>query len=148
MPFPFVACRPERILESAGSRTMPHPRPPPCVALMITGYPISPAIRFASLKSITPSLPGTTGHRLTHGIFARPCHHRMIDSGFGPINVRPEVPQISAKLAFSERKPYPGCMASAFVTSAAAIRREHSGSSPCSAATDTNSSSANRTCSE
>ena len=44
-----------------------------------------------------------------------------IISGPAPINFIPCSSQIFENLAFSERNPYPGCIASAFVISAAAI---------------------------
>jgi hypothetical protein len=42
-----------------------------------------------------------------------------ITSGFGPMKVIPSSAQISAKYGSSERKPYPGWIASAPVLSAA-----------------------------
>ena len=96
----------------ARSLTILIPRPPPpAVALIITGNPMSDAMVFAVLKSaMTPSEPGTTG---TCAFFivslARALSPiALIASGGGPMNVRPEVPQISAKEAFSARNPYPG----------------------------------------
>jgi len=47
--------------------------------------------------------------------------HHFDDSGFGPMNVISDASQTLAKLAFSERNPYPGWMASTFVISAALI---------------------------
>ena len=44
---------------------------------------------------------------------------RRIVSGFGPMKMKPLCSTRSAKSAFSERKPYPGWMATASVTSAA-----------------------------
>ena len=43
---------------------------------------------------------------------------RML-SAVGPMNVMPHFSQTSAKTGFSERKPYPGWIASASVSSAA-----------------------------
>ena len=44
---------------------------------------------------------------------------RRMFSGRGPMNTNPERSTFSAKSAFSDRKPYPGWIASASVTSAA-----------------------------
>jgi hypothetical protein len=43
----------------------------------------------------------------------------LIFSAVGPMKVIPEVAQASVKWGFSERKPYPGWIASESVTSAA-----------------------------
>ena len=47
---------------------------------------------------------------------------RAIALDGGPMKVRPQLSQIEAKLAFSLKKPYPGCTASAPVISQAAMR--------------------------
>ena len=44
---------------------------------------------------------------------------RRMVSGRGPMNTKPLFSTRSAKSAFSDRKPYPGWIASASVTSAA-----------------------------
>jgi hypothetical protein len=44
-----------------------------------------------------------------------------IASGVGPMKTKPLRSTRSAKSAFSDRKPYPGCTASASVTSAVAM---------------------------
>ena len=79
-----------------------------------------PAISFT-----TPSLPGTTGTPALRIVsFARALSPMaVIISGLGPMNLIPLVVQISAKLAFSARNPYPGWIASALVISAAAMMR-------------------------
>ena len=41
-------------------------------------------------------------------------------SGFGPMNTIPSSASLSARVAFSARKPYPGCTASAPTSLAAA----------------------------
>ena len=46
---------------------------------------------------------------------------RRIVSAFGPMKIKPDFSTCSAKSAFSDRKPYPGWIATAPVTSAAAI---------------------------
>ncbi len=46
---------------------------------------------------------------------------RRIVSARGPMNTKPDFSTLSAKSAFSDRKPYPGWMACASVTSAAAM---------------------------
>jgi hypothetical protein len=74
----------------------------------MTGNPISLAILFASSTSFTtPSLPGTTGTPAFFIVsFAKALSPiAVIISGLGPMNFTPDVLQISAKLAFSARKP-------------------------------------------
>ena len=72
---------------------------------------------------ITPSLPGITGIPaafITSLAFDLSLI-RFITAVDGPINVIPCFSQTSTKCSFSERNPYPGKIASASVTSAAAI---------------------------
>ena len=91
-------------------------------AFRITGYSIFCAIFFASVTSgMISSLPGITGSfaffisRLAR--FLSPMS-LMTDAG-GPINVTPELSQISGNRGFSAKNPYPGWIASALVISAA-----------------------------
>ena len=82
----------------------------------------SAIFRASSADSTAPGLPGTVG---TPAFFAVSLATDLspifrIASGEGPIQVRPTSPRISAKCAFSARKPYPGWTASAPVISAAA----------------------------
>jgi hypothetical protein len=70
-----------------------------------------------------PSEPGTQG--TPAAFMARMASTlspiRRITSGVGPMNTKPDFSTRSAKSAFSERNPYPGWMAWASVTSAAAM---------------------------
>ena len=88
---------------------------------MITGNPIFFAVlRAVSSEATAPSLPGTTGTLLrfmTCLAFAL-SPPSLMDSGDGPMNVIPDVRHASAKWGFSDRKPYPGCIASESVISA------------------------------
>ena len=98
--------------------------PPPAVALIITGYPISLANFLAAVTSSNkPSPPGTTGTpaliMVSLAVILSPM--LLIISGVGPINLIPWSAHICANFAFSAKKPYPGCTASALVISQAAI---------------------------
>ena len=100
---------------------MPFP-PPPDDALIITGYPIFSATRRASSTSWTASLPpGTTGTPASIMVFLASDLFpiRLIISADGPINVMLHFSHNSANLAFSERKPKPGWIASAFMATVA-----------------------------
>src|SRR5512135_2096142 len=82
-----------------------------------------PARRIASsIESRGPGLPGIVGtpDSLTVDFATDLSPIRRIASGDGPIHFRPTSSRISAKCAFSARKPYPGWTASASVISAAA----------------------------
>ena len=72
--------------------------------------------------SMSPSLPGTVGTPaffiVSLAVDLSPI--RVMDSGSGPMNFRPWSLHMLTKEAFSERKPYPGCMASAPCPMAAA----------------------------
>src|SRR5208283_5015981 len=99
-----------------GSLTIRIPLPPPpAAAFSITGYPICSANLSVASMSKLRSEPGTNG---TPARFMF-CRARVlepinsIDSGVGPMNLRPASAQALAKRAFSERKPYPGWIASA-----------------------------------
>ena len=65
---------------------------------------------------MAPSEPGTTGipAAITATLAAILSPIKRIWSAEGPINVNPCSSTISAKLAFSDKKPYPGWIASAF----------------------------------
>ena len=89
---------------------MPLP-PPPALAFMITGYPISSTIFIASFSvDISPSYPGTTGmfKDFANSLAFILSPITVITSGFGPINLKPLSIHFSAKEAFSARKPKPG----------------------------------------
>ena len=82
--------------------------PPPAVALIITGYPISFANFLAALTSSNkPSPPGTTGTpaliMVSLAVILSPM--LLIISGVGPINLIPWSAQICANFAFSAKKP-------------------------------------------
>ena len=94
---------------------MPLP-PPPAAALSITGN----LYRFASSTASSAdfkgfSVPGTVGTQHSRAIcFAASLSPILArTSDLGPMNLIPASSQAFAKSAFSERKPYPGCMASA-----------------------------------
>ncbi len=75
----------------------------------------------SSTPSSGPSLPGTTGAPACLAMeraWALSPMSRMA-SGDGPMKVMPQARQISAKAAFSDRRPYPGWMASLSVIEAA-----------------------------
>jgi hypothetical protein len=92
----------------------PRP-PPPAEAFNITGKPISRAVFKAVATSLRASDPGITGIPRAFILFLAPILRPMsfIARGDGPIKVMPASAQVLAKSAFSDRKPYPGCMASA-----------------------------------
>ena len=89
---------------------MPIP-PPPAAALMITGKPISLAIAAASAGSETgPGEPLAIGNPaldiVSRAVILSP---RILNtSGLGPMNVIPSSANLSAKIGFSARNPYPG----------------------------------------
>jgi hypothetical protein len=95
--------------------------PPPADALMMMGKPMrSTASKACSSLSMTP-VPGKIGtpaSAITLRAETLSPMRRMI-SGCGPIQCRPHFCTTPAKCAFSARKPYPGCTASARDTSAA-----------------------------
>ena len=70
-----------------------------------------------------PSEPGTTGTpaaaMVSRATDLSPM--RSMASGDGPMNVSPDSAHARAKAAFSARKPYPGCTASAPLMTAAEI---------------------------
>ncbi len=86
---------------------MPRP-PPPAVALMSTGKPICLATFIASASFATaPSEPGTTGIPSFLAVSLASILSPMIRmcSEVGPMNVIECSSRISAKRAFSDRKP-------------------------------------------
>ena len=86
---------------------IPFP-PPPAVALIMTGNPISRARASASSSSSTmPSEPGTTGTPAARIVSRATALSPMarIWSGVGPTKTRSERWQISANSAFSARNP-------------------------------------------
>ena len=101
---------------------MPLP-PPPSLALIITGNPIFFAQIYASSSVLSSGEPGATGMpafcAAARAAILSPI--RRICADVGPIKVIPCLSTISAKSAFSDKKPYPGCMASAPVITAAEI---------------------------
>ena len=91
---------------------------------MITGKPISWATATASSgSSMAPSEPGTTGMSRAATIFLAVALSPIsrICSAVGPMNVMLDASQVSANAALSARNPYPGWIASAPVSSAAAM---------------------------
>ncbi len=99
---------------------MPRP-PPPADALMITGRPISSTAVSAWSSVSSRPVPGKIGTpALTIAARAEILPPiRRISAGVGPMKRSLQRSHISANSAFSDRKPYPGCTASAPVTSAA-----------------------------
>ena len=92
---------------SSHTRRIPLP-PPPAVAFIITGYPISLAASLACSASLNnPSTPGTTGTpaaiMVAFAVILSPME--FIISGVGPINLIPWSVQILANLLFSAKKP-------------------------------------------
>ena len=86
---------------------MPRP-PPPAAALISTGKPISLAIFIASVSLVTaPSEPGTTGmpRRFAVSLASILSPMMRMCSGVGPMKVILCSSRISAKRAFSDRKP-------------------------------------------
>ena len=105
----------------ARTTCMPRP-PPPAVALISTGKPISRAIAAAWAPSRSgPSEPGTQGTpsfcMVSLAMILSPM--RAMCSGVGPMKAMPWASTISANWAFSDKKPTPGWMASAPVIAAA-----------------------------
>mmetsp|Transcript_1177 Transcript_1177/g.2467 ORF Transcript_1177/g.2467 Transcript_1177/m.2467 type:complete len:214 (+) Transcript_1177:384-1025(+) len=101
---------------SSAERTTRMPRPPPPkAALMMTGKPISLQNSLASATSVTASaVPGTTG---TLYLCARArasvlSPNPAITLDGGPTKEIPCCSHSATNLAFSERKPYPGWIAS------------------------------------
>ncbi len=88
---------------------IPFP-PPPADALIITGYPISPATSAACWASLTtPTHPGMV---LTCAWVAIRFDSTLspmaaMAPGGGPTNTMPSSERRWAKLVFSERNPYP-----------------------------------------
>ena len=109
--------------KSSGSYTarMPFP-PPPAAALTISGKPISFAIE-SILPLNSPSCPGIVGTPASSIIFLDSALSPMtlIVSGLGPMKIKPESITCCAKSPFSDKKPYPGCIASDDVAFAASI---------------------------
>ena len=72
---------------------------------------------------ISPSEPGEVGTPASLAINLARALSPMSVSAFaeGPIKTMPAVSQASTKAAFSDRKPYPGCMASTPISIATAI---------------------------
>jgi len=92
--------------------------------LRITGKPISPAISAASSREESgPSEPGRIGTSAAATVRRASdlLPISLMASADGPMKARPHSPTISAKWAFSARKPYPGWIASAPVIRAADI---------------------------
>ena len=107
--FGLALRRLERVRQLAGARTTRMPRPPPpAVALMMTGYPISfAALTALSSLSIGPSLPGRMG---TPAFFitrrARALSPiRRMTCGSGPMNLMWHASHTSARYALSDRNP-------------------------------------------
>jgi len=117
----------EAVLNAPGMasrlRTIFIPRPPPpAAAFRMTGSPISCAHRLASSASFTPpGLPGNSGSPASRAASrARTLLPiSRMTSGRGPMKAILQERHTSANSAFSDRKPYPGWMASAPVISAA-----------------------------
>ncbi|MBA7637644.1 hypothetical protein ES703_45290 [subsurface metagenome] len=102
---------------------MPLP-PPPKAAFIITGKPISLEIFSPSLICETDFLlPGMTGIPASSISFLAQTLSPifLIISKGGPINSMPFDSHISANWGFSARNPYPGWIASQFVTRQALI---------------------------
>ena len=99
--------------------------PPPCAAFTKTGYPTSFAIFLFSFidfetSPFEPGIPLIPTSDIA--LFARILSPiSFIVSDFGPTKIKSDFVTCSAKSAFSERKPNPGCIASAPVISAALI---------------------------
>ena len=107
---------------SVWTTRMPRPPPPPD-ALMMTGYPISLAMRkFSSTSGPSgpsePDTQGTPAAFMTLMAETLSPIRRMV-SARGPTKMKPLFSTRSAKSAFSDRKPYPGWIATESVTSAA-----------------------------
>ncbi len=106
-----------------GQIFMPRP-PPPAAALRMTGKPISLGQLLAPRRPSrsTPRAPGRSGSpafsMASRAATLLPMSRSI--SGRGPMKRSRSFSTISANSAFSERKPYPGWMASAPVSSAAA----------------------------
>ncbi|MNC95961.1 hypothetical protein D3C83_132030 [compost metagenome] len=85
---------------------MPLP-PPPAVALIMTGRPMRLASAKPSLASARISEPGVTGTPLATAVARAVALSPIIEMTLadGPMNWRLQLSQISAKRAFSERKP-------------------------------------------
>jgi len=109
----------ERAKNAADSTTRIPLPPPPATALTINGKPTAPAARAISsslaVAGSGASLPGTTGTpTATAAVRAAVLLPiRSIASADGPMNVSPAPSHALANAAFSARKPYPGCTASA-----------------------------------
>jgi hypothetical protein len=92
---------------------------------MAMGRPCCCANASTSAASATGrSLPATIGaptRRATSRAETLSPSARMAEGG-GPIHVRPAASTASAKAAFSDRNPYPGCTASAPDAAATASR--------------------------
>jgi len=102
---------------------MPFP-PPPALALINTGYPIFAATFFASFTSVIGSeVPGTSGtsNFATAALAASLLPINSMAFAEGPMKISPALSHASAKSSFSDKNPYPGCMASAPACFAAAI---------------------------
>ena len=102
---------------------MPLP-PPPALAFTKTGNPTSLAISKALFLSVIASfIPGTRGtpNFSTACLLAILLPITSMLSGDGPMSVMPLSLNFRAKSAFSLKKPYPGCMASAPTDLAMAI---------------------------
>jgi hypothetical protein len=87
----------------------------------MTGKPMRFASASASEASFRTPLPASSGMPKRSAFFRAVTlsPHARIASGGGPMNTTPQAPQRRANSAFSERKPYPGWIASAAVISAA-----------------------------
>ena len=85
---------------------MPRP-PPPAVALIITGKPMRLASDRPWLASLRISEPGVVGTPLASAVARAVALSPIIEITFaeGPMNWILQLSQISAKRAFSERKP-------------------------------------------
>ena len=84
-------------------------------------------IDFASERDFTPpSDPSITGKPFFLAILLASILSPIFEiiSALGPINFIPCLFTISENLAFSDKKPYPGCIASAPVKSTADIIEE------------------------
>ena len=102
-------------LSSPMVRTIRMPRPPPPIAaLSMIGMPNSCAnASAASTSSVASSVPGTKGrpHSFASDFAMTLSPICVIVSLRGPMKMMPSSSHRLAKLAFSERKPYPGWIA-------------------------------------
>jgi hypothetical protein len=97
----------ERSSPSSRTSRMPLP-PPPAVAFIITGKPISFATRkTSSSDEIASTVPGTTGTPAACTVFRASVLDPIVRIAYaeGPISLIFSFSQRSAKTGFSARKP-------------------------------------------